>query len=68
MSDKHSRTLSMLAASYGYAVERGGKHFRLRPIPPLAGRPITVSVSPKNPDHWLKQVTRDLRNATNADR
>jgi len=64
MADRRTRLLEKLAAKYGYTATTGGKHMRLAPIPPKTGSLVIASISPKNVDHWLRNVESDLIKAT----
>jgi hypothetical protein len=66
MASKRDKMLADIARKYGYFVTTGGRHHRLRPIPPRTGPVVTASISPKNEVHWLRHVERDLQKAVKS--
>ena len=59
------RTVTRLAASYGYTVTHGGKHLKLRPVT-APGPFITIAKSPSDNHRVLRNIEGDLRRAVKA--
>ena len=65
--DRRYRDLKTLARRYGYDVDYSGGKGHGRLICRSGDRPtITVAGSPKNVDHWLRSIERDLKKAVDT--
>jgi len=63
--DRRGRMIRVLAKRYGRRVERSGTgHYKLVRDGCV---PVTASASPKNVDHWLIRVEKDLKATTPDD-
>lgn len=59
--DKRRRLLSKAIKPFGYKIDgcTGGSHYRLRNK--KTGHFLSCSMSPKNIEHWIKNVIRDIQ-------